>query len=139
MKNSPSPGAPIVACVWACLVPAIFAVAEAAPPNVILMMADDLGYQDLSCYGSKRNRTPVLDQLARDGIRLTSFYAGSTVCTPSRMALLTGAYPVRVGWQGGVVGYGIKTVNGLAPEALTMAEVFKAAGYRTGLYGKWHL
>ena len=93
-------------------------------PNVILMMADDLGYKDLSCYGSEIQKTPVLDKLAKEGIRLTSFYAGATVCTPSRMALLTGAYPPRVGWRGGVVGYGIKTLNGLAPEALTMGEVF---------------
>ena len=110
-----------------------------AKPNLILIMADDLGYQDLSCYGSTKHKTPVLDKLAKDGIRLTSFYAGATVCTPSRMALLTGAYPPRVGWRGGVVGYGIKTLNGLAPEALTMGEVFKGAGYETALIGKWHL
>ena len=115
-------------------------VAHAADnPNVILIMADDLGYGDLSCYGSKLQKTPVLDKLAKDGIRLTSFYAGATVCTPSRMALLTGAYPVRCGWRGGVVGYGLKTFNGLAPEAVTIAEVFQKAGYKTGLFGKWHL
>lgn len=115
------------------------AVLAADKPNVVLIMADDLGYQDLSCYGSQTMKTPVLDKLADEGIRLTSFYAGATVCTPSRMALLTGAYPPRVGWRGGVVGYGVKTVNGLAPEALTMAEVYKSAGYQTGLCGKWHL
>lgn len=108
-------------------------------PNIILVMADDLGYGDLSCYGSKLLKTPVLDKLAKDGIRLTSFYAGATVCTPSRMALMTGAYPVRCGWRGGVVGYGLKTFSGLAPEAVTMAEVFQKAGYNTGLFGKWHL
>ena len=102
-------------------------------------MADDLGYQDLSCYGSTKHKTPVLDKLAKEGIRLTSFYAGATVCTPSRMALLTGAYPPRAGWRGGVVGYGIKPLNGLAPEALTMGEIFKGAGYETALIGKWHL
>ena len=111
----------------------------AKPPNVILMMADDLGYNDLSCYGSKRQKTPVLDKLATEGLRLTSFYAGATVCTPSRMALLTGAYPPRLGWNGGVVGYGLKTNNGLAPQARTMGEVFKGAGYKTALIGKWHL
>ena len=102
-------------------------------------MADDLGYQDLSCYGSTKHKTPVLDKLAKEGIRLTSFYAGATVCTPSRMALLTGAYPPRAGWRGGVVGYGIKPLNGLAPEALTMGEIFKGSGYETALIGKWHL
>ena len=108
-------------------------------PNVVLMMADDLGYHDLSCYGSERIRTPELDKMASEGIRLTSFYAGATVCTPSRMALLTGAYPKRVGWPGGVIGYKINRSNGLAPEALTIAEVFQGAGYATGMCGKWHL
>ncbi|MDP7018173.1 MAG: sulfatase-like hydrolase/transferase [Pirellulaceae bacterium] len=108
-------------------------------PNIVLIMADDLGYSDLSCYGSQTIRTPVLDQLAGDGIRLTSFYAGCTICTPSRMALLTGAYPPRMGWRGGVVGYGVKTRNGLSPDALTIGEMFRDAGYRTALIGKWHL
>ena len=108
-------------------------------PNVVLIMADDLGYGDLSCYGNQTIRTPVLDELADEGIRLTSFYAGCTICTPSRMALLTGAYPLRAGWRGGVVGYGINKQNGLAPSAVTMGEVFKAAGYQTALIGKWHL
>ena len=108
-------------------------------PNVVLIMADDLGYGDLSCYGSDTIKTPVLDKLASEGVRLTSFYAGCTICTPSRMALLTGAYPARVGWRGGVVGYGIKPQNGLAPGAITIAEVFKGAGYQTALIGKWHL
>ena len=102
-------------------------------------MADDLGYQDLSCYGSTKHKTPVLDKLAKEGIRLTSYYAGATVCTPSRMALLTGAYPPRAGWRGGVVGYGIKPLNGLAPEALTMGGIFRGSGYETALIGKWHL
>jgi arylsulfatase A-like enzyme len=116
-----------------------FAASAADRPNVVLMMADDLGYGDLSCYGSETIRTPVLDRLASEGIRLTSFYTGSTVCTPSRMALLTGAYPPRVGWPGGVIGYKIKGSNGLAPKALTIAEVFRGAGYATGMCGKWHL
>ncbi len=116
-----------------------YVLSGANQPNVILMMADDLGYNDLSCYGSKRQKTPVLDKLATEGLRLTSFYAGATVCTPSRMALLTGAYPPRLGWNGGVVGYGLKTHNGLAPAARTMGEVFKEAGYKTALIGKWHL
>ena len=108
-------------------------------PNVVLIMADDLGYGDLSCYGSQKIRTPLLDGLASEGVRLTSFYAGCTICTPSRMSLLTGAYPRRAGWRGGVVGYGIKTTNGLSPGAVTIAEVFQDAGYRTALIGKWHL
>ena len=116
-----------------------FALPGSNQPNVILMMADDLGYNDLSCYGSKRQKTPVLDKLAEEGLRMTSFYAGATVCTPSRMALITGAYPPRLGWNGGVVGYGLKPQNGLAPAARTIGEVFKEAGYKTALIGKWHL
>lgn len=108
-------------------------------PNVILMMADDLAFGDLACYGSKSLRTPTLDKLAVDGVRLTSFYAGCTICTPSRMALLTGAYPTRLGWRGGVIGYRINPRNGLSPKAVTIAEVLKDAGYRTALIGKWHL
>jgi len=128
---------------WKTILPISLALSLASfgqdRPNVVVLLADDLGYQDLSCYGSTRHKTPVLDKLAKEGIRLTSFYAGATVCTPSRMALLTGAYPPRAGWRGGVVGHGIKTLNGLAPEALTMGEVFKGAGYETALIGKWHL
>ena len=108
-------------------------------PNVLLIMVDDLGYHDLGCYGHPDIKTPVLDKLARDGIRLTRFYSGATVCTPSRMALLTGAYPSRLGWKKGVVGYMISTREGLSPKALTMAEIFKDKGYTTGIVGKWHL
>jgi len=112
---------------------------EKKRPNVVLIMADDLGYHDLSCYGHPRIKTPVLDRLAQEGVKLTSFYAGATVCTPSRMALLTGAYPSRLGWSRGVVGHIMKKGQGLNPEALTMPEIFKAAGYRTAMFGKWHL
>ena len=123
----------VVMAVWA------FAANAGERPNVILMMADDLGYHDLSCYGNEKMRTPQIDKMAREGIRLTNFYAGAAVCTPSRMALLTGAYPTRVGWQGGVIGYKIDRQHGLASEAFTMAEMFQRDGYVTGLCGKWHL
>lgn len=113
--------------------------AESRAPNVVLIMADDLGYYDLSCYGHPQIKTPVLDSLAKEGIRLTSFYSGNTVCTPSRMALLTGSYPSRLGWVKGVLGYKISTKQGLSPQAVTMAEVFKGKDYKTALTGKWHL
>lgn len=109
------------------------------PPNVLLVMVDDLGYQDLGCYGHPSIRTPALDDLAARGVRLTDFHAGATVCTPSRMALLTGCYPPRVGWTTGVIGYGMEGSDGLHPAAPTLAERFRAAGYATGLVGKWHL
>lgn len=108
-------------------------------PNVILIMTDDLGYNDLSGFGHPEIQTPVLDQLARDGIRLTSFYSGASVCTPSRMALLTGCYPVRMGWKQGVIGYKMGLREGLHPRALTMAEIFQHSGYVTAMSGKWHL
>lgn len=107
--------------------------------NVILIMADDLGYYDIGCYGHPKIKTPVLDALAKDGIRLTSFYSGATVCTPSRMALMTGAYPSRIGWKQGVVGYKMGFHDGMSPQALTMAEIFKSEGYTTGISGKWHI
>jgi len=102
-------------------------------------MVDDLGYNDLGSYGHPKIKTPVLDQLAADGVRLTSFYCGATVCTPSRMALLTGAYPRRVGWTKGVIGYKMSWKTGMSPKALTIAEVFKSEGYATAMSGKWHL
>ena len=102
-------------------------------------MADDLGYHDLGGYGHPKIKTPVLDRLAKRGVKLTAFYAGATVCTPSRMALMTGSYPTRLGWTKGVVGHILSTDHGLSPQAVTMAERFKAAGYKTAMSGKWHL
>ncbi|MFP6873129.1 MAG: sulfatase-like hydrolase/transferase [Verrucomicrobiales bacterium] len=82
----------------------IVAPVDGRPPNVVVTMADDLSYHDLSCYGHTEIRTPVIDSLAAEGVRLTSFYAGATICSPSRIALLTGAYPVRLGWKRGALG-----------------------------------
>jgi len=114
---------------------------DAAPrrPNVILMMADDLASNDLSCFGGSRIQTPRIDQLASEGLRLTSYYAGSAVCSPSRMALLSGAYPARLGWRWGVLGYGFPKKTGMSPAVYTIAEAFRDAGYRTAMAGKWHL
>lgn len=101
--------------------------AESAAPNIVVIFVDDVGYSDIGCFGSKVNRTPVLDQLAREGLRLTSFYA-QTVCGPSRAALLTGRYPTRVG--GGWL------TNG---DEVTIAEVLKTTGYATCAVGKWDI
>ncbi len=113
--------------------------AAARKPSVVLIMVDDLGYQDLGCYGHPVIRTPVLDRLAAEGARLTDFHSGASVCTPSRMAMLTGAYAVRVGWEKGVQGYPMGMRDGMSAEALTIADVFKSAGYATGISGKWHI
>lgn len=105
-------------------------------PNVILIVADDLGYNDLGCYGAEGFKTPHLDQLASLGLQLTQYYAGSSVCSASRAALLTGCFPVRIGIHGVI---GIRANYGLNLKEWTLAEALQKAGYHTGLFGKWHL
>lgn len=100
------------------------------PKNFIFILADDLGYGDLGCFGQQRIQTPRLDQLAKQGMRLTSFYSGSTVCAPSRCCLMLGQH------TGHTLVRGNAKTN-LRPEDFTVAELFKANGYRTGLFGKW--
>ena len=116
--------------------------AEVERPNFVIIMCDNLGYGDIGPFGSKLHRTPNLDRMARDGMRLTSFYSASGVCTPSRAALMTGCYPRRVGlgWTTGD-GHVLRPVspNGLHPDETTIAEVLKKAGYATACIGKWHL
>jgi arylsulfatase len=126
----------------------------AEKPNFIVILADDLGYNDLGCFGSPLIKTPHLDQMATEGARFTSFYVGAPVCTPSRAAFLTGCYPARVGMGDELVnqpGYGgavtksyVKVIHsgsklGLNPEETIIPEVLKPAGYFSGLIGKWHL
>jgi arylsulfatase A-like enzyme len=114
------------------------------PANVVLILADDLGWGDLGCYGNSRWKTPRIDALAAEGVRLTSFYAPFPFCAPTRAALLTGRHPFRSGFTRNPVpaedpleknADGI----GLDPREMTLADVFRKAGYRTGLAGKWHL
>jgi uncharacterized sulfatase len=124
----------ILACV--ALTPAHAGTDRDRPPNVIVIMADDLGWGDIGANGADLVATPHIDRLASEGIRLTSFYAGSNVCTPSRAALLTGRYPIRSGMQHVVYPH---SDYGLPPEEVTIAEMLKAAGYATGMVGKWHL
>ena len=111
--------------------------ADAAPPNIVLILADDLGYGDVGAYGARLIRTPNLDRLADQGVRLTDFYASSNVCTPSRAGLLSGRYAVRAGLAAGTVT--AKDTRGLPAGTNTIAALLREAGYRTGLIGKWHL
>lgn len=114
--------------------------AEASPPNVVIIFADDLGYGDLGCFGHPTIATPHLDRMAREGLRLTQFYAAECVCTPSRAALLTGRLPIRNGMCGDKrrVLFANST-GGLPSSELTLAEVFKSKNYATACVGKWHL
>ena len=106
-------------------------------PNVIMILADDLGSVDLNCYGSNDLETPHLDALAERGVRFTQFYAAAPVCSPSRAAFITGMYPQRAGVPGNVSSHAGNA--GMPPSTPTVAEVFAANGYITGHIGKWHL
>jgi len=106
-------------------------------PNIIFILADDLGWAELGCYGNTFNETPNLDRLARDGMRFTQAYAAAPVCSPTRAALLTGRWPQRFGIVD-YLGPQDKT-HFLKPEVTTLNEALKAAGYVSGLIGKWHL
>lgn len=108
----------------------------AQPPNIIIIMADDLGWGDISLNGASLIKTPNIDRIGQEGIQLTDFYAGSNVCSPSRAALLTGRYPIRSGMQHVIFPH---SQDGLPTDEITIAEMLKDAGYRTGMVGKWHL
>lgn len=109
-------------------------------PNVILINCDDLGYGDLGCYGSEVHDTPAIDTLAAEGMRLTDFYMGSAVCTPSRGAMLTGCYPPRIGFDDfdGLHVLFPGMAGGLNPSEITIARLLKDTGYATQMVGKWH-
>lgn len=111
--------------------------AEPAKPNIVFMLADDLGYADLSCYGADKIKTPHLDRLAVEGMKFTDFYATGCVCSPTRGSLLTGCYAKRIGLHLGVLQQG--GGKGLHPAETTIAEVLRERGYATACVGKWHL
>jgi len=142
----------VIAGLFATLMLPVPAMARAAEtPNVVLLLADDLGYSDLGCYGCKDIKTPHLDHLAADGVRFTSFYANGPECTPTRAALLTGRYQQRIGGLECAIGNGNvgryadairlreKNELGLPVEEISLGRLLRDAGYATALCGKWHL
>ena len=131
----------ICAAVGSSSTPALQPVAVQRQPNIVFIYADDLGYGDLGCYGAKAFRTPNIDRMAAEGLRLTNFYSVAPVCTPSRAALMTGRYAARMGITqmhlSNVLTYQDQT--GLPTDETTVATALKARGYATGMIGKWHL
>src|SRR5437588_886970 len=134
----------LLACAFLCA-PALHA---AERPNVIIILADDLGWADLGCYGSKYHKTPNLDRLAAEGMRFTDAYAAAPVCSPTRASIMTGKYPARLNLTDWLPGRPDRPDQKLLRPALrqelpleeiTLAEALKSAGYTTGHVGKWHL
>lgn len=115
-----------------------FSFVEAAQkPNVIIILIDDQGYYDLSSYGAEEIKTPRIDALAEEGIRFTDYYAAAPICSPSRVGILTGNYPRRIGMEAWVQRADSK--RGIHPDEITLGELFKDNGYETACIGKWHL
>ncbi|HMR83707.1 MAG TPA: sulfatase [Niabella sp.] len=121
---------------------------KAARPNIVFILADDLGWSDLSCYGNRFNESPNIDQLAGNGIKFTNAYSPAPVCTPGRAGIMTGQYPARLGVFEFIPGHWrpyekvtvpVNKTQYLPLEKTTLAEVLKKAGYETAYFGKWHL
>ncbi|MDE2681876.1 MAG: sulfatase-like hydrolase/transferase [Verrucomicrobiota bacterium] len=137
-----------VVILFACFVQSSFAAAQ---PNIVFILADDMGYGDLGCYGHPRAKTPVIDRLAKDGVRFTQHYSNGTECSPTRTALLTGRYQQRAGGLECAIGTGnvgryddairlaAERQLGLPAKQVVLPSALKRAGYACGVFGKWHL
>ena len=121
-----------------CLLGAISALSAKRPPNVIYILADDLGYGDLSCYGQTKFTTPNIDRLAHEGMQFSQHYSGSTVCAPSRCALLTGQHTGHA-WIRGNDPVMPEGQMAMPADSYTLGHLFQDAGYQTGIFGKWGL
>src|SRR5688572_2633047 len=110
--------------------------AQSRPPNIVVIVADDMGYADIGVHGSRDIPTPNIDALAASGIRFTNGYVSGPYCSPTRAGLMTGRYPQRFGHE---FNPGGGQESGLPLDQVTMADRLRSAGYRTGLFGKWHL
>jgi arylsulfatase A len=117
----------------------LFQINAQSQPNFIIILADDLGYGDLSCYGHPTIKTPNIDKMASEGIKFTQFYVAANVCSPSRSALLTGKLPVRNGIIGNSTVFFPNSAGGLPTTEITIAKALKAKNYQTAIVGKWHL
>ncbi len=145
-RRAPGAGLALAVVALVCLASVVSAAAPARP-NVILILADDLGWTDLACYGSDLHETPHLDRLAQEGMKFTQNYSACTVCSPTRAALMTGKYPACLHITDWIPGLMPDNPKLLVPDwtkflpltEISIAKVFKSAGYRTGSIGKWHL
>src|SRR3954451_7456263 len=137
----------LLLAIGALLLPLAVRHADPPRPNVVVILADDLGWTDLACYGSDLHETPHLDRLAKDGMRFTQSYSACTVCSPSRAALLTGKYPARLRITDWIPGLMPDNPKLLVPDwtkflpttETTIAGFFRSKGYATASIGKWHL
>src|SRR6188768_3827218 len=139
----------ILALIVLLIAPVVAIAAEARQPNIIFILADDLGWTDVACYGSKYYETPNIDRLASEGMRFTDGFTAGPNCAPTRAALMSGQYGPRTGTYtvGGIDRFNwqsrplrpVDNVTALPLDKITIADTLRKAGYATGMFGKWHL